>query len=365
MQGSRMDFERAKSIGDQGERAVAAELDRLASQYGAVVIHDVLLEVGPMTAQIDHIVVDRYGVLIVESKVRGDALIKGNDRERQWTACYRNGKTASFQNPLRQNEEHENALRQALERGGREIDPDYVKSAVVFMGADLTQLKLDSLSRARIVDVADVPELMKRRHEFALNPGAMDGPGIADTAQMILRLDCSADPAVLKRHADYRQGRGRARAGAYRRTPASRRSQHRPARAHARASAVGADGNGRAASPNLLRGLLAAALVIPILSCVVLCSMSQAIKSLSGVSPTAGPGSSAGAEVTVEQALAVLSDAAPEKAAALVNRSQPLVTPEERGTTFTWEYIISNEGIAQVGVVSITLDAAGNLVGVY
>lgn len=79
------------------------------------------------TTQIDHIIVSRHGVFVIETKnMKG--WIFGSSSQAMWTQkIYRH--TSKFQNPLRQNYKHTQTLQAALE-----IDPDKVFSVIVFVG---------------------------------------------------------------------------------------------------------------------------------------------------------------------------------------------------------------------------------------
>lgn len=79
------------------------------------------------STQIDHIIVSRYGVFVVETKnMKG--WIFGSAQQKNWTQkIYRHSST--FQNPLHQNYKHTETLRSALE-----LEPDKVFSVVVFVG---------------------------------------------------------------------------------------------------------------------------------------------------------------------------------------------------------------------------------------
>lgn len=79
------------------------------------------------TTQIDHIIVSRYGVFVIETKnMKG--WIFGSPQQKTWTQkIYRH--TSKFQNPLHQNYKHTQTLQAALE-----LDPDKVFSVVVFVG---------------------------------------------------------------------------------------------------------------------------------------------------------------------------------------------------------------------------------------
>ena len=79
------------------------------------------------TTQIDHVIVSRYGVFVIETKnIKG--WIFGGEHQKTWTQkIYRH--TNKFQNPLHQNYKHTQTLQSALE-----LTPDKLFSVVVFIG---------------------------------------------------------------------------------------------------------------------------------------------------------------------------------------------------------------------------------------
>lgn len=91
----------ASSKGQLGEEAfrLTAKL-KLHDCYR--IIHDVTLQIDEGgTTQIDHIIVSRYGVFIVETKARSDWIF-GSEKQPRWTQQFHNTSN-QFQNPLRQN----------------------------------------------------------------------------------------------------------------------------------------------------------------------------------------------------------------------------------------------------------------------
>lgn len=350
-----MDFAEAKRIGDEGEQLVAAELERIAAQYRLTVLNDLLLKVGPMTAQLDHVVIDRFGVLIIESKVRRGALIRGSDVEKKWTACYPGHRNVSFQNPLAQNREHENLVRQALKHAGNPLNPDFVKSAVVFAEADLSQLELDSLARSRVVDLGGVEGLIKARHDFAVNDGSLAEADVAALAGLFRGLDRSGDPATRQAHDAYR---GAFAKGATR--PARKRSNGGGFLDRLRRGFV--DLTVKLSLGAVMLGLIWWAFLGPGQPLVMGLLFSgfggsgELATPPSVEVPTAGP--------TVAEAKAALQEIDPTKYAALANPDSPTVTTVPQGTTFTWEYVQATGNSAEVKTIGLTLDSSGQVVGV-
>lgn len=92
-----------------------------------ILFKNVTLPTDDGTTQIDHVIVSRYGIFVIETKnMKG--WIFGNAQQKTWTQkIYRH--TTKFQNPLHQNYKHTQTLQSALE-----LEPDKVFSVVVFVG---------------------------------------------------------------------------------------------------------------------------------------------------------------------------------------------------------------------------------------
>ena len=101
----------ARLKGAAGERAVGKLLNRL----GTAALHDIILPDGHGgLTQIDHLVLTPAGLLVIETKNYAGQVL-GQPQDKQWTQ--RLGKQSfTFQNPLRQNYLHTQAL-QALTPG--------------------------------------------------------------------------------------------------------------------------------------------------------------------------------------------------------------------------------------------------------
>ncbi len=52
------------------------------------------------STQIDHVIVSRYGIFVIETK-NYKGWIYGNEKQKQWTQAFANGSKYKFQNPLR------------------------------------------------------------------------------------------------------------------------------------------------------------------------------------------------------------------------------------------------------------------------
>jgi len=90
--------------------------------------NNVLLQGEKGTTQIDHIIVSKYGVFVVETKERS-GWIFGSETDREWTQVFPTKKKVRFQNPLRQNYLHTETLKDCLG-----IERNKIHSLIVFWG---------------------------------------------------------------------------------------------------------------------------------------------------------------------------------------------------------------------------------------
>jgi len=91
------------------------------------VLHNITLPTEDGTTQLDHIVVSRYGIFVVETKnLKG--WIFGSERQDTWTQKIFKV-SHKFQNPLRQNYKHTQTLGSLLG-----LDSALIHSVVVFIG---------------------------------------------------------------------------------------------------------------------------------------------------------------------------------------------------------------------------------------
>ncbi len=91
------------------------------------VFNNVLIQ-DPISTQIDHVIVSKYGVFVVETKNRV-GWIYGSENDDRWTQVFPNKKKVHFQNPLRQNYRHTRSLAEFLG-----INHDKMHSVVIFWG---------------------------------------------------------------------------------------------------------------------------------------------------------------------------------------------------------------------------------------
>ena len=97
--------------GKTGENKVRFELYKLSEDY--LVLHDCLFENNGKTMQIDHLVVSKYGIFVIETKHYDNCLIIGKKSDKKWT--YILGKEKyKIDNPIYQNDAHVKFLKNLL-----------------------------------------------------------------------------------------------------------------------------------------------------------------------------------------------------------------------------------------------------------
>ena len=99
---------RRKVIGKAGEHWTKQELDKL-DQTKYMVINDITLKSDDHTSQIDHIVVSKYGIFVIETK-QINGYIKGSEYDNKWIV----NKKYHVYNPIRQNYGHVKCLEEVL-----------------------------------------------------------------------------------------------------------------------------------------------------------------------------------------------------------------------------------------------------------
>ena len=123
-----------RKLGKEGENKVKQVLQSTKSRKKKI-LNDVVLDCGRgHTTQVDHIMINEYGVFVVETK-NYKGVIYGMEESPSWTQSL-NGRAFNFYNPVKQNQGH---IRHMKELFGDRY-PYY--SAVTFVGE--ATLKVDS-----------------------------------------------------------------------------------------------------------------------------------------------------------------------------------------------------------------------------
>ena len=105
--------------GSGGEGRVARRLAKLPQEDYQTVNDIMLPTVDGETTQVDHVVVSRYGIFVIETKDY-NGWIFGGENQRIWTQWFKGGRWSGpqkfhFQNPIRQNWRHIYAMADCLE----------------------------------------------------------------------------------------------------------------------------------------------------------------------------------------------------------------------------------------------------------
>ncbi|MFT6631871.1 MAG: hypothetical protein ACJAS4_001832 [Bacteriovoracaceae bacterium] len=99
--------------------------------------HDVIIPASNGTTQIDHILVSKYGIFIIETKNKG-GWIFGSEEQAKWTQTFHR-KKYSFQNPLRQTYRQKKILAEFLP-----VDESNIHTVVFFVGSCKFKTQLPS-----------------------------------------------------------------------------------------------------------------------------------------------------------------------------------------------------------------------------
>lgn len=126
-------------------------------------IKDVTLQTDDGSTQIDHIIVSRYGVFVIETKnMKG--WIFGSANQKTWTQkIYKH--THKFQNPLHQNYKHVKTLEALLD-----IPASAIHSLVVFVGDSTFKTELPD----NVVYAGGYIRYIKARREVILSQAAVE-----------------------------------------------------------------------------------------------------------------------------------------------------------------------------------------------
>lgn len=114
--------------GRAGEARVNNSLRRHLDESDYVILNDLTLPYEKGTTQIDHIILSRFGVFVVETK-NMSGWIFGSERQARWTQTLPKHKS-QFQNPLRQNYLHVKVIQELLD-----LDQKQIFNVVAFVGS--------------------------------------------------------------------------------------------------------------------------------------------------------------------------------------------------------------------------------------
>ena len=119
---------RAYRLQNSGEMIVRRAIQQACPGPNWHLLNNVTLPAADGTTQIDHVLVSRYGVFVIETKDYG-GWIFGDAKSPQWTQMFYK-KKFRFQNPLHQNYKHIKVVRALLDF----LPENQVDGAVIFTG---------------------------------------------------------------------------------------------------------------------------------------------------------------------------------------------------------------------------------------
>lgn len=114
--------------GARGERKVHNALTEVIAGRDYKVFSDLILPTARGTTQVDHLIISRFGIFVIETK-NMSGWIFGSADQRKWTQVHKGGKRRSFQNPLQQNYAHIKAVQEILQ-----LDQHIFHNLVAFTG---------------------------------------------------------------------------------------------------------------------------------------------------------------------------------------------------------------------------------------
>ncbi|HSI67723.1 MAG TPA: NERD domain-containing protein [Planococcus sp. (in: firmicutes)] len=134
-------------LGELGVRFALRKLDKEKFK----VIHDITLQNGEKTAQIDHIVIGTNGIFVIETK-NYKGWIFGSERASKWTQTIYKSKKR-FQNPIHQNYGHIKVLERSV--------PDFPRAliSIINFSSNSTLKAIDVQSQE--IHVLQTPLLVK------------------------------------------------------------------------------------------------------------------------------------------------------------------------------------------------------------
>ena len=169
-----------------GELGVRIILKRLNKEEFEV-LHNIMLMIDGKTTQIDHIIVARSGVFVVETK-NYKGWIFGSEHSKYWTQTIYKSKQR-FQNPIHQNFGHIKYLEHFL--------PDYSGPffSIISFSMRGTLKKIDVESEAiHVIHSVQIPTVIKSKTVFGMSSNS-----VRRVVEMIREADVK-DKRIAKKH---------------------------------------------------------------------------------------------------------------------------------------------------------------------
>ena len=144
---------------NSGEARVSQLLSSQFAHPNYHLMNHVTVQMDDGTTQIDHVVVSRFGVFVIETKDYNGWLF-GNANDPYWTQVLFRRKFR-FQNPLFQNRRHVRAVQGLLDF----LSPEAVKSVVVFTG----DAEFKTTTPPGVVTIGQLPDYLRLETEMVMS----------------------------------------------------------------------------------------------------------------------------------------------------------------------------------------------------
>ena len=161
-----------------GEARVNSSLRRRLDEREYRLLKDLTLPTRDGTTQIDHVVISRFGIFVIETKNMAGWIFGNADRAHWTQVIFR--KKSKFQNPIRQNYKHVKTIQDLLG-----IDAHQFHNVIVFVGSAIPKTSMPvgvvwgakSLveyirsKRFTLIEEQDLDKLAEQLSEARMRPG--------------------------------------------------------------------------------------------------------------------------------------------------------------------------------------------------
>ena len=141
-----------KFKGIKGENKVKKKLGS-SNPNQKFVLNDIIIKEGENTSQIDHVVINKYGIFVIETKNYAGE-IYGNDYDQKWMQVLKFGKVKNpFYSPVKQNLTHINRIKSVIN-----MENIPIKSIVVFTKGNIEHINSKNVYKLKdLKNIIDKP----------------------------------------------------------------------------------------------------------------------------------------------------------------------------------------------------------------
>ena len=178
---------------NRGEVAVSNHLRRHFRPPDYHLMNHVTLRMKDGTTQVDHVLVSRFGVFVIETKHYSGWLF-GSANDKTWTQVHFRARF-KFQNPIFQNRRHVRAVQELLDF----LSPEAVRSVVVFTGSAQFKTEIPE----GVVTIGSLKDFLVRHAEEVMTLNRMQFcVGRLETARLELSAETDVEhiESLARRH---------------------------------------------------------------------------------------------------------------------------------------------------------------------